>query len=265
MESQSFFSKGYVQILMTLVLVSAVGALGSYAYYTIKQTEGVYTGATTITVQGEGEVQVKPDIGKFSFSVRAEGKNAAEAQTKSAESINAILGALKSAGVDEKDIKTDNYNLNPKYKYVTAVCTAFNCPPSNPVIDGYEVSQTVTVKVRNLDKAGDLISKAGEKGATDMSNLQFTVDDEKVSKAQAREKAIVDAKEKAQVLAKNLNVRLLRMTGFFEDQAGGYPVMEGGYAAKSATMSADFKPMSPVMPVGENTVKATVSISYEVK
>ena len=75
MESQSFWSKSYVHTLLTIVLVAAIAALGAYAYYTLKQSEGVYTGATTINVQGEGEVQVKPDLGMFSFSVMAEGKD----------------------------------------------------------------------------------------------------------------------------------------------------------------------------------------------
>jgi uncharacterized protein YggE len=250
---------------MTIVLVAGVAALGSYAYYTIKQSQGVYTGATSINVQGEGEVQVKPDLGMFSFSVRAEGKDAAEAQSKSAEKINAIIAAMKEGGVEEKDIKTTNYNLAPKYKYTDNVCAwGQYCPPANPVIDGYEVSQMVEVKVRDLAKAGDLISKAGEKGATDMSNLQFTIDDEKVFKAQAREKAIADAKERAKALAKDLDVRLVRMTGYWEDQGGVYPMYEG-MGGDMMAKSASFDAIAPQMPIGENTIKVIVNMSYEVK
>lgn len=264
MESQSFWSKGYVHTLMTLALVAGIAALGSYAYYTFKQTEGVYTGATTITVSGEGEVQVKPDLGMFSFSVRAEGKDAAEAQTKSAEKINAILAAIKEGGVAEKDIKTTNYNLAPKYKYETSTCTAYYCPPVNPTIDGYEVSQMVEVKVRDLAQAGALISKAGEKGATDMSNLQFTVDDESASKAQAREKAIADAKTKAEKLAKDLGMRIVKMTSFYEQDGGMmYPMYDRAYANEA--MGGDFKSISPEMPTGENTVKVIVNMTYEIK
>jgi uncharacterized protein len=263
MESQSFWSKGYVHTLMTLVLVAGIAALSAYAYYTFKQSEGVYTGATTITVSGEGEIQVKPDLGMFSFSVRAEGKDASEAQTKSAEKINAIIAAMKEGGVEEKDIKTTNYNLAPKYKYEASVCTAYYCPPVNPKVDGYEVSQMVEVKVRDLSKSGDLISKAGEKGATDMSNLQFTVDDENASKAQAREKAIVDAKAKAEVLAKNLGMKITKMTSFYEQDNGGYyPMAERSYAMGA---DASFKGVSPEMPIGENTVKVTVNMTYELE
>lgn len=265
MDSRSFMSKGYVHTLLTIALVGVIAALASYAYYTIKQTEGVYTGATSITVQGEGEVQVVPDIGTFSFSVMAEGADAKTAQSKSAELVNAILASLKAGGVEEKDVKNSNYNLNPKYKYEEKACPNFSyCPPNNPVIDGYEVTQTVTVKVRDLAKAGDLISVSGEKGATNISSLSFTVDDEKVSKAEARTKAIADAKVKAGQLAKDLGVEIVKMTGYWEDQVGGpYPMTNEAYGGSG--MMADKAMVAPQTPVGEDTVKSTVSITYEVK
>lgn len=264
MESKSFFGKEYVQVLLTIVLVGIIVALASYAFYTLKQSEGVYTGAAVITVQGEGEVMVRPDIGEFSFSVMAEGVDAAEAQKKSAESINAVFAYLKEAGVEDKDVKTRDYYLNPKYTYEDVVCAPYAyCPPSNPVIDGYEVSQTVVVKVRDLAKSGELISGVGDKGATNISSLQFTVDDESASKAEAREKAIADAKTKADKLAKDLGVRIVRMTGFWEEQGGYYPMMyDKAYGGDMMNESAS---VAPQMPIGENEVKTTVSITYEVK
>ena len=265
MESQSFMSKGYVHTLLTIALVGVIVALASYAYYTLKQSEGVYTGATSITVQGEGEVQVVPDIGTFSFSVIATGADAKTAQTKSAERINAILATMKAGGVEEKDVQTTNYNLNPQYTQDNTACVSMSyCPPSKPaVISGYEVSQTVTVKVRKLDTAPDLVSKAGENGATNITSLSFTVDDEKVSKAEARTKAIADAKLKAEALAKDLGVTIVKMTSFYEDQPGMYPMMNQAYGG--AEMMADKSMTVPQMPVGENTIKSTVSITYEVK
>ncbi len=263
MEGKSFWGKEYVQVLMTVALVGVIVALAAYAYYTLKQSEGVYTGAAVITVQGEGEVNARPDIGEFSFSVLAEGATAAEAQEKSATALNAALDFLKESGVEEKDYKTANYYLNPKYRYEPTVCTAMYCPPSNPVIDGYEVSQTVTVKVRDLAKSGDLISGVGDTGATNISGLSFTIDDESSLKAEAREKAIADAKAKADKLTNDLGVRIVRMTGFWEDQGGYYPMYDRAYGG--ADMAMESSAMSPEMPVGENTIRSTVSITYEVK
>lgn len=265
MEGKSFFGKEYVQVLLTIALVGVIAALASYAYYTLKQSEGVYTGATTITVQGEGEATAVPDIGMFSFSVMAEGTTATEAQDKSAESINTITAYLTEAGIAEEDVKTENYYLSPTYDYGNEVCPMYSyCPPSDPVIDGYQVSQTVTVKVRDLEQSGTLISGVGERGATNISGLQFTIDDESQFKAEAREAAIADAKEKANQLAEQLGVRIVRMTGYWEEQGGYYPMYDkygygGDMAMEQSAMSA------PSMPTGENTVMSTVSITYEVK
>jgi uncharacterized protein YggE len=262
MEGKTFWGKEYVHVLLTIILIGVIIALAAYSYYTLKQSEGVYTGAAVITVQGEGEVFAVPDLGQFSFSVMTEGATATEAQNKSAESMNAVITYLKDAGVAENDIKTENYYLNPKYRYETAVCTFNYCPPSNPVIDGYEVSQMVVVKVRDLAKSGELISGVGENGATNISGLSFTIDDESVIKAQAREKAIADAKVKAEKLAKDLGVRIVRMTGYWEEQGGYYPMYERAYGGDMMNASAM---VAPDMPIGENTIKSSVSITYEVK
>ncbi|MCA9366366.1 SIMPL domain-containing protein, partial [Candidatus Kaiserbacteria bacterium] len=168
MDTKPLFSTWYIRLLIALVLFGACLALMAYTNLATKQAKYDMTGPTTIMVEGQGEVMAKPDIGQFSFSVMAEGADAVTAQDKSAESINAIVAYLSDNGVEEKDIKTQNYYLNPKYRYEERVCPAINsyCPPGDRVLDGYEVSQTIVVKVRDLDKAGGLISGVGERGAT---------------------------------------------------------------------------------------------------
>lgn len=263
METNSFFSKGYVQLLLTVILVAIIVALGSYAHLTLKQAKGAYTGDTTITIQGTGEVLAKPDIGQFSFAVYAEGETASEAQTTSAEAINEILAYLAEQGVEEKDIKTQYYNLNPKYRYEERFCAANTyCPPGEPIIDGFEVSQNVSVKVRDLEGAGDIISGVGDRGATNISGLNFTIDDETVLKADARAKAIADAKQKADALAKDLGMSVDRIVGFYEEQ--GYNPMYnraygGDMAMEESYMSA------PSLPSGENTITSSISLTVELK
>lgn len=261
--NQPFLSLWYVQVLLVVVLVGVIASLAAYTKLTLREARYGQYGATSISVRGEGEVLAKPDIGSFSFSVTAEGKDAAAAQNDSAAKTNAILGFLKDSGVDEKDIKTENYYLNPKYRYETVACAAnMYCPPSNPVIDGYEVTQTVMVKVRDLDKAGDLISGAGDKGATNISSLQFTIDDESALKAEAREKAIEDAKDKAKKLADKLGVKLVRVTGFYEEE--GYP-MPYGMGGDVTMARSEMKAATPQLPTGENNITSNVSITFEVE
>ena len=266
MESQTFLQKKYVQVLVSFILIGVVASLAAYTQLTLKEARGVFTGETTISVSGEGEVLAVPDIGQFSFAVRAEGADAVEAQNNSAEAINAILAYLEEAGVEETDVKTQNYNLNPKYTYMERAC-AFDgyCPPGERVIDGYEVFQNVSVKVRDLDNAGVLISGAGERGATNISSLQFTIDDESVLQAEAREKAITDAKEKAEVLAVDLGMKVDRIVGFYEGGNDNYAYMERSVMAMDSEEGFGGKAIAPSLPMGENEIRSTVTITFQLK
>ena len=142
------------------------------------------------------------------------------------------------------------------------------CPPGKQVLAGYEVNQTVTVKVRKTDTAGDVLTKVGDLGASNISGLDFIVDDIETIKAEAREKAVSDAKAKAKVLAKTLGVRLDTVVNFYENGDGGYPIMYREAAMDSKVMmegAAVAPQASPVLPTGENKVVSNVTITYEIK
>ncbi len=263
--NQPFLSLWYVRVLLIIAMIGLITSLAAYTKATMREAKYGQYGMTSINVRGEGEVTAKPDIGSFSFSVTAEGEDAATAQADSAEKINAILAFLKESGVEEKDIKNRDYYLNPKYTYESVVCASgMYCPPSNPVVDGYEVTQTIEVKVRDLDKAASLITGAGERGATNLSQLQFTIDDESILKDQAREAAIADAKERADKLAKDLGVKLVRIMSYYEEE-GYTPYYDYGMGG-DAMMSED-KAMSREtgLPLGENNIKSIVNVTYEIQ
>ena len=177
--------------------------------------------------------------------------------------INAIIAYLKEQGVEEKDIKTGSYYLNPRYRYEERMC-AFNsyCPPGEQIQDGFDVSQTIDVKVRDTAKAGALIAGVGEKGATNLSGLNFIVDDTSAVKAEARTKAVADAKAKAEKLATDLGVKLVRVTSYYESE-GYYP--EPYYAKEQMSMEVANDFGGAEMPVGETETKVQVNISYEVR
>jgi len=264
MQNQTFVQKTYVQVLLTLILVGVIAALSAYSYLTFKQVGGVYAGEATISVTGEGEVMAVPDVGSFSFGVRGEGEDAVTAQANSATSIAAIVAYLTEAEVAETDIKTENYSLNPRYRFEERVCLSNNfCPPGEQIIDGFEVYQTITVKVRDLDQTGTLIAGVGQRGATDISSLQFTIDDESSLMAQARTEAIEDAKAQAHALAKDLGMELGNLTGFFEEK--NQPMYYGN-DMYSRNFAMDDKAMeAATLPTGENAIKSVVTIMYELK
>lgn len=255
---------GVLGFLAIFLGVKAINAIKDFSYI----GKGVYP-SSTVTVTGTGEVTAVPDVASFSFSVTESSKQVSDAQNKSSQKINKIIEALKDMGILEKDIKTTGYNTYPKYDYVKIPCSEsamdlYPCQNSKQVLNGYEVSQTIIVKVRKTADAGTALSKVGDLGATNISGLSFVIDDMEKVQAEARNKAIKDAKEKAKVLEKSLGVRFARITSFYEN--GSHPVYGyGGDMMSEKVMSSQPLSVPPQVPVGENKVISNVSITYEIR
>lgn len=249
------------------ILVGIVLALylGVEALKTFREYRFVGSGVTAtniITVSGEGKVSAVPDVAQFTFSTTEEGKTPAEAQTKLAEKNNTALAYVKEQGIAEADIKTLGFNVNPKYHYENVQCVRYPCP-QRQVLDGFEATQTTEVKVRDTAKAGDLLAGIAEKGVQNMSDLRFTIDDETASQNEARGKAIADAKAKADALAKQLGVELVRIVNFSEN-GGAMPMfMRADVAGMGGAMES--KAIAPEVSLGTNEITSNVSISYEVR
>jgi uncharacterized protein len=252
-----------IKTLVMLVLALLALALLTYTYQTYKLAQ-TPTSANTVVVTGKGEVTAVPDIATFSFGVEAKGAQPQDAQKQSATAMNTIMGYLAEAGIDEKDIKTSDYSLYPEYRYdVATQCVREYCPPGKQVLDGYRVSQMVTVKVRETDNAGDLIANIGSRGATNMSGLSFTIDDDEKLLREAREKAIKNAREHAEELAGDLGVRLGRLVSF-EEQGMGDGRMMFAKAEMQSNVALDAAG-APSIPVGENTIVSNVVLKYEIR
>lgn len=259
----TFFESKQVRFLSSLVLLMVVVALASYALLNLKQMRYVDPYPATISVSGEGEVLAVPDVGQFSFSVTGEGAEATVAQEASGTKINDILAFLREQGIEDKDIKVEYYNLYPKYRWEQQVCAVgMYCPPGKQVQDGFEVTQQVSVKVRDTEKAPAIIAGVGERGATNISNLSFTVDDVTALQAEARTKAIEDAQVKAKDLANKLGVRLVRVSGFYEESDYPQPLYKSAVAMDMAEGGAFG---GAELPVGEESTKIRVNVTYEIK
>lgn len=247
-------------LLVLLVVLSVFFVLKSVTE--IKAAENLDTSPDnrpTITVSGEAEVEAVPDMGSFNFSVSATEDTVEEAQSIVTESTNDILSFLEEAGVEEEDIKTSGYNVYPRYDYTREVCTEFSCPPGERVLVGYEVSHTITVTVRDTEQAGALLSGVGSRGATNISSLQFEVDEDDALYREARQKAIAEAKAEAEALAEDLGVSLVRIVNFNEN--GNTPPMYYGRTMDLAQEDG----AAPKIPTGENTFISRVQIVYEIQ
>jgi uncharacterized protein YggE len=216
----------------------------------------------TISVSGKGEAVSIPDIATFSFSVNENAKTVKEAQDKATARINTTLDAVKKNGVAEKDIKTLSYSINPRYEYNQIVCVTYPCPQGKQTLTGYDVEQTVQVKIRDLTKAGELFDIIGATGIKTVNGLQFSIDDIDSVKAIARADAITKAQAKAESIAKALGVRLFRVTSYYDNSDDVYYPRESAMGGDVMNMKAQ---MAPQIPTGEQKVTANVTINYEIR
>ncbi len=219
----------------------------------------------TITVEGTGTAATVPDIAQITFTVTESASGVADAQKAATDRTNAALTALKNEGIEEKDIKTLSYTVQPRYEYNQPCAPDRMCATvvsGTPRIVGYDVSQSVEVKVRDTAKAGELLGILGDLGVQNISGPNFMVDDEDAVKAEARGEAIAEAKAKAKILAQQLGVRIGAVVSFSEN-TGGYP--EYNSYGKGGNMMDATQASAPNLPVGENESEVTVSITYEIR
>jgi len=245
----------FVVIISLFLVVKIAKDLKSYEYIGKDNLS-----RNSITVDGKGEMMVKPDLATLSFSVTEEKMDISKATDAVNAKIGGIINNLKSNGVEEKDIKTTSYSINPRYDYISAQVYPYNS--GKRVLAGYEVSQSVTIKIRDLAKAGKIIADLGGYGVTDMSGLSFTNDKYDDLVKQVRSDAINQAKEEAKKLSKELGVKLGDIINF-SDGRGYSNYYDSAYP--TAVMSKAMGGEAAVIPTGENKIVSNVSITYEIK
>lgn len=254
-------------IYATIIVLAVFLGIKAFAELQGLRYIGTGIGATNvISVSGEGEALAVPDIATFNFTVTSKKPTVAAAQEEATKNINAVTAYLKEQGIADRDIKTTDYSVYPQYDYIQAACTNGYCPPGRQVLNGYEVRQTTSVKVRDTGKAGDLLTGVGQKGATEVSGLNFTFDDPDAVQKEARQKAIADAKDKADELARELGVRIVRVVSYSEN-GGGYPAPMYARDAYGlgGSVANETKAVAPQISIGENKVTSYVSVTYEIR
>jgi uncharacterized protein YggE len=208
----------------------------------------------TITVSGEGRVSLAPDTVMMTLGVDVRNEELDAAQTEAAEKMDAIIAALKGAGVAEQDIQTGSYYINVERDYNQ---------PSQPLI-GYIVSHTVTAKVRDTDKAGSTIEAAVDAGANNVGGVWFALENPSDAIKQAREQAVSDARARAEELARLSNATL----GVVQHITEGYsnPVQPVPYANAEAGAAYDMatKSVAPTINPGQTEVVMSVTVTYAI-
>jgi uncharacterized protein YggE len=208
-----------------------------------------------ISVTGEGTMSVPPDLAQIDAGVASDGKTAREASDANNAAMGKVLLALKGAGIEEKDYQTSRLSLQPLYAQ-NHPGSAVSAPPA---VVGYRASNRVSLKLRDVTRVASVIDTLVTAGANDIGNINFTVTQASKLLDEAREKAVADARRKAEIYAKAAGVTLGAPLNISEE---GAPVPT--FRAKAlavAPMAAGVPPVAQ----GEETLSVTISMTWAIK
>ena len=206
---------------------------------------------TTLTVAAEGRVTRAPDIAEVSGGVVTSAPTAAAAMAENTVRMNAVVAAVKKAGIADRDIQTTGLNLQPQYRY------ADNQPP---VLTGYQVTNTVSLRLRKLVEAGRLLDTLVGVGANQIGGPNFSVDAADEALDEARVAAVKMARTRAQLYAQAAGLRIKRIVSISENGAiepGPHPMM---VMARAVWMEA-----APMVAPGEVALGVNVTMVFELE
>ncbi|MEW5420372.1 SIMPL domain-containing protein [Amorphus sp. 3PC139-8] len=224
---------------VTLAAVLAVSAVPAFARDT-----------ANLTVTGTGTAAGTPDMATVSVGTVTEAASAGDALSENSSQVQAVIDAVKGAGIEARDIQTSGFSVSPRYT------NPGNDSNEAPKIDGYRVTNGVTVRVRQLDTLGGLLDTLVKAGANDVSGIQFAISNTDKLEDTARTAAVADAKHKAALYAEAAGVRLGRVLA----------ITEGGNQEPRPMpmMRMEASAMSVPVEAGEQSLSAQVRIVYEI-
>lgn len=205
-----------------------------------------------ISVNGEGEVSVAPDMAILNLTVLREGDTARAALTASSDAMKQVLAALKEAGIAERDLQTSGLNIQPRFAQPGKERNV------EPKITGYTVSNGLTVRVRTLTDAGAILDKAVSLGVNQGGGIVFAKDDLKPTLTEARKLAVADAIARAKTLAEAADIKLGKILSIEEQSALPRPMPYG------APMRMAASDASVPLAAGENTYRTQVNVVFEI-
>jgi len=211
----------------------------------------------TISVSAQGKTTAIPDIAQVSFSIVAQGANPNDLTTQNNDKMNKVIDFVSGKGVDKKDIVTSAYDLQPNYSYdrTTGKSSIFS----------YTLTQTVTVKIRDFSKIGDILAGLTPLGVNEVNGPNFTFDDPEKFLALARADAIAKAEEQAQDMVKAAGTSLGEIVTISENGQTPYPIYYKGLSAGVAADASPALPPSPVIQPGSQDIMDTVTIIYALR
>ncbi len=249
----------YQMVAVFLTVLAIYFGFQAYYDYKMLPENNIYPEVVSIT--GEGKAAISPDIAMVDLGITTEGAKVESIVQENTNAMNKLLADIKALGIADKDIKTKTYSLQPRYEYDEN---------GKRISKGYTLSQSIEVKIRDFAKIGNVLETAANDGATNVSDLQFTIDDMEKVRAQAREKAIAQAKAKAKAIASQTGIKLKKITSVYEDagSCGSYGCPYPTYDASGMGAGMTEKAISSIAPTvqsGEQEITVRITLNYRTK
>jgi len=235
-------------VLTALILgVAALPIPAAAQQSTISQT----IAGTRLDVNATGEVTRVPDIAIITAGVVSRSPTATAALQDTANRMQAVLAALRRAGVEARDIQTSNVSLNPEYRYEN------NEPPK---LVGYSASNNVSVRFRDIKSSGKILDALVAQGANQINGPNLTVDKPEAALDEARAKAIAVGRARAELYARSMGLRVVRIVSVNES-GGSYPApppMPMYARAEAAQAKTEIEP-------GEQKLQVNLAMTFELQ
>ncbi len=205
----------------------------------------------TIAVTGVGEVKAQPDMATITIGVRTENKELVPAQQENKDRMKDIYAILKEFKIDEKDMKTVNYNVYPEQQY--------DRNTNSSTLRAYVVTNNVEVTIRDLEILGSIIDQVTAKKANMIHNIQFDISNKEELRNKALEEALIHSEQKAKSMMGVFKVKNISPIKIQET----YQTMYNGPQYSYKEMAMDMNEASTPISSGEMNIKATVYVEYE--
>ena len=251
MKKKWFFITAAIIPILAVTMLTGCGAtaadLGEITQLSVSsQQQGIW-------VSGQGEVSAAPDIATIRLGIEAESESVSDAQAQATGAMNDVLDALKSNGIDDKDIQVQQFSINK--------VTKWDRIEEEEVVTGYRVTHMVTVKIRDIDKTGNIIDDVAEAGGdfTRIDSINFSIDDPTDYYEEARKEAMEDAEAKAKQLASLAGVSLGKVTYISESS------YYSPYTARASYDMVEEAKVGTTISPGEVDISTTVQIAYSIR
>lgn len=241
--------------LLVLAVACDTGDDGSDSDADVAALAQLGGGPQGIQVNGTGTVVMAPDVALLALGVEAMAGSVAEARGEAAAAMTAVMGALKARGIEDSDIQTSSLNISPEYTYQEMLREGVRI--NERVLVGYRVNNNVVVKLRDLDAVGEIVDEVAQAGgdATRVESIRFSAEETAEARRLARERAVMDAMEKADQLASHSGVTRGSLVSVSESFGGG-PVLRNLSAASDAFMMEQ----AATTPISAGELEITVNV-----